>query len=703
MENHQGHYAPGSETSKAQRNTLPAFQGDAGDDAFESILTDFETLFQNKQDSMDVYTAKVVQICNEALSDADIRHTAIASRVKTWKSAEGSIRRKKLERSLRQQLREAVESMDLKWDIYCAHSSLGPGTAGSFKSAVEMLNDLHDFGGARISLYFPGDIERISHVLAERFELVREARKHQSMDVITTLQRRLQDFDTNTPVDAIHQSHTERSFSGYKATHFHVRLQAKDIPPNRTAVWKDLLVEVQVGTLVMHAWSEIEHDMIYKPLESQAISEDEIRLLDLINGIVATGESALRQLEASTKQRRNRRMKDREAFAMSHHELGYWLEKYWVEANNPNIKGDWEHLEQVYAITKATGDHQLGRIQQILENVDVEEVTHRGILTVKMLEVMCQPLANLKGPQLQRISITTTDVVTNARYWATQLMHGLNMAMLLGVAGDFFDVEDVPARPRIASILDIIHPTRACYADIAAVHGIADYCKAILDFKHKEELLRIAKQLPRMGCGVGSPELGVGSLVPAMFIHHFITATGVTYHGDFHECQGMETSQVQRRLRFIEFYLSRDSNENVMFAIWDRLTSTSREDTSRGRSEWFAAPNLSQEENTAPWKIVTRPMHLGIIRTSNNSSSVAYDARIYSATFLVDEITSLEYRLHAKTHWGNVDRASAIARLQQIKGVSYTHHTVANQQSAPAVIKNSDMEMSVFETFTWDD
>lgn len=597
MENRQSHHGGKSEAGEAQRNTSSAFQCDAGDDVFESILKDFETLFQNKQDSMDVYTAKVVQMCNQALNAADIRHTAIASRVKTWKSAEGSMRRKKLERSLRQQLRDAVESMGLKWDIYCAHSSLGPGTIGSFESAVEMLHDLHDFGGARISLYFPGDIERISHILAEKFELVREARKHQSMDVITTLQRRLQDFDANAPVDGIHQGHTERGFSGYKATHFLVRLLEKDIPSSRTAVWKDLLVEIQVGTLVMHAWSEIEHDMIYKPLESQAISEDEIRLLDLINGIVATGESALGQLEASTKKRLDQRVKDKEAFAMSHHELGHWLEKYWVGADD--LQGDWGYLEQLYAIAKATGDHQLGRIQQVLEKIDSAEVTHRGFLLVKMLEVMCQPLANLERAQFQEMS--TVDFVANARFWAMQLIHGLTMALFLGVAGEFFDVEGLPTRPRIGSLLDIIHPTRACYADIGAVHVIVDYCKAVLEFEHTSPLVRIAARLPRTGRVVASLELGVGFLVPAIFINHFVTAKGDVHHGDSHGCQKMAISEVQQSMNFIEFFLSHGNDaERDMFAIWDKLTSTFPEDAKKVPGGWFVVPNLSQENREAP-------------------------------------------------------------------------------------------------------
>ena len=39
----------------------------------------------------------------------------------------------------------------------------------------------------------------------------------------------------------------------------------------------------------MHAWSEVNHDLGYKPIHGAA-SHDELRILDGINGIVLTGE-----------------------------------------------------------------------------------------------------------------------------------------------------------------------------------------------------------------------------------------------------------------------------------------------------------------------------------------------------------------------------------------------------------------------------
>ena len=62
------------------------------------------------------------------------------------------------------------------------------------------------------------------------------------------------------------------------------------------------MVEVQVGSVLMHAWAEVEHDLIYKP-ESGEISEDEDAILDEINGLVITGEVALERLQRAVERR----------------------------------------------------------------------------------------------------------------------------------------------------------------------------------------------------------------------------------------------------------------------------------------------------------------------------------------------------------------------------------------------------------------
>ncbi len=52
----------------------------------------------------------------------------------------------------------------------------------------------------------------------------------------------------------------------------------------------------------MHAWSEVEHDLVYKPFAGQ-LSEEEYALLDQVNGLVMSGEIALERLQKAGESR----------------------------------------------------------------------------------------------------------------------------------------------------------------------------------------------------------------------------------------------------------------------------------------------------------------------------------------------------------------------------------------------------------------
>ncbi|EMR62789.1 hypothetical protein UCREL1_10253 [Eutypa lata UCREL1] len=283
-------------------------KSNVGDWELEENLTKLHELFQSKVDTLKLCTEKVVNICSESLTASNIRHSPITHRIKKWDSAKGSIRRRHQERIVRARLRDAVGDRNRKWLDYCYESGLEPqeDEMEPFQNPAQMLSALHDFGGVRISLYFPGDVERVTAILGEKFKITRKSDKTQgSGGNVRSLQERinhLQDskpgsseVNGNTAISAQGHSQFARTFTGYKATHF-----------------------------------VIEHDMIYKPqeLQGEKISDDEERVLDLINGIVLTGEAALRQLEASTAKRLYQRAENKEAMASSYYELAAWIEKH---------------------------------------------------------------------------------------------------------------------------------------------------------------------------------------------------------------------------------------------------------------------------------------------------------------------------------------------------------------------------------------
>ena len=93
-------------------------------------------------------------------------------------------------------------------------------------------------------------------------------------------------------------------FDGYHAEHYRVRLKA-DALPEAQRRYGDSPVEIQVASVLMHAWSEVEHDLLYKQLSGH-VSEEERTILDGINGLVLSGEVFLERLKAAFEARVSR-------------------------------------------------------------------------------------------------------------------------------------------------------------------------------------------------------------------------------------------------------------------------------------------------------------------------------------------------------------------------------------------------------------
>ncbi len=147
-----------------------------------------------------------------------------------------------------------------------------------YASKDEVVNDIVDLAGVRIALYFPADREAVRKYITATFDV--EAAKEFPEEGKPTYKKR---------------------FSGYWATHYRVRLKESALG-DKDSRYAQALVEIQVASVLMHAWAEVEHDLVYKP-KTGALSEAEYAILDQLNGLVLTGEIGLEQLQTAIKQR----------------------------------------------------------------------------------------------------------------------------------------------------------------------------------------------------------------------------------------------------------------------------------------------------------------------------------------------------------------------------------------------------------------
>ena len=136
----------------------------------------------------------------------------------------------------------------------------------------DIYDDIVDLAGVRVALYFPGEIDQVDGAVTRLFDVI--AKK---------------EFPGDEP------RREGKRFDGYKAVHYRVQLKEDDLNDTEKR-YAAARIEIQVASVLMHAWAEVEHDLIYKPLAGD-LSEDEHAILDELNGMVLSGEIALERLQ----------------------------------------------------------------------------------------------------------------------------------------------------------------------------------------------------------------------------------------------------------------------------------------------------------------------------------------------------------------------------------------------------------------------
>ncbi|EGQ8161853.1 RelA/SpoT protein [Vibrio parahaemolyticus] len=148
-----------------------------------------------------------------------------------------------------------------------------------YKNVASVFDDIVDLAGVRVALYFPSDRELVDEIIKEIFNV-----------------KKMKKFPGESHVPKFN-----KRFSGYWASHYRVNVTGVEKSRKR---YESALFEIQVASVLMHAWSEVEHDLVYKPLSGD-LSEEEYAILDEINGLVITGEIALERLQKAMTKRTN--------------------------------------------------------------------------------------------------------------------------------------------------------------------------------------------------------------------------------------------------------------------------------------------------------------------------------------------------------------------------------------------------------------
>lgn len=198
-------------------------------------ISEFVAAFVNDQDEYSRIKTEVDELCKQKLSEQGINFL--------WDS-----RVKKAE-SLRKKLLERKPDYDTE---------------------VENVSDIKDLVAGRVVITRWKDFALVEKVITEIFDLNHTCQHPKARQNLVTLQQR---------------------FRGYDGQHFYVTRRLAD-----NESYRDLIVEIQVMSGFMWAFSAVEHDITYKKLHGEP--HDDLRsLLEIYKGTANVAEVVMEMLD----------------------------------------------------------------------------------------------------------------------------------------------------------------------------------------------------------------------------------------------------------------------------------------------------------------------------------------------------------------------------------------------------------------------
>lgn len=180
-------------------------------------------------------------------------------------------------------LKELLETSSIEKYVLAPHRGKDLGslelkinTKTEEGNPIKKLIDIEDLAGCRVSFCVGSDIERFKKYIYEEFDVVSETLHHTS----------------------------EGDERGYNATHVIVKLKSKRENLLEYKKFKNLKCEIQLKTVLFHAWSEVEHSIGYKPSDIPETFKKEVdtlrkRLASVANKTIKQAQYELDYVSAS--------------------------------------------------------------------------------------------------------------------------------------------------------------------------------------------------------------------------------------------------------------------------------------------------------------------------------------------------------------------------------------------------------------------
>ncbi|MCJ1324664.1 hypothetical protein MMC10_001326 [Thelotrema lepadinum] len=252
----------------------------------ESVINEFMSHYPWEFKAYEEYAKTAHDICKEQLREAGI------PAIFTYRAKQAERLRMKLE---------------------------GRAKKTTYTCGKDIRADIKDLAGARIAVYYPDQKDEVRSIISSTFENVNEVEK-----------KPRQEITQETKEKQVYK----RRFFDYDGNHYHVKIPPHKLDHAYRSPDLNFMAEVQVVTVISSAWSQVEHDIVYKKITGIP-SKDEYRILDQFNGLVHMGESLLEQLYETHRARIN---VENSKF-VDEYDLGSYLRK-WISQNPERVKSN---------------------------------------------------------------------------------------------------------------------------------------------------------------------------------------------------------------------------------------------------------------------------------------------------------------------------------------------------------------------------
>jgi ppGpp synthetase/RelA/SpoT-type nucleotidyltranferase len=183
-------------------------------------------------------------------------------------------------------LQEALDSSDIKTQTVDARAKTIDSFARKAGTPFPLdptrpkyenpLRDITDMSGVRVITYLPAAVAQVGDAIRAEFDVL--------------------EFD-----DKFESLNREERF-GYQSVHYLVRLGDNRTTLREYRRFRGLVGEIQVRTILQHAWAEIEHDIEYKAAE--ALPPALRRRFMIMAGMLEVADSYFQEIQDEVQERR---------------------------------------------------------------------------------------------------------------------------------------------------------------------------------------------------------------------------------------------------------------------------------------------------------------------------------------------------------------------------------------------------------------